>query len=177
VSTRPATRPVTEDDAEALARLVAADRDFLAPWEPLHEDDWYTVEGQREAVRAALERARSGQGLPRVVLDEGGRVAGRITLSDITRGPFQSCHVGYWVASARNGRGLATAAVREVVDLAFTRLGLHRVQAATLLHNAASQAVLRRAGFTPIGVAPQYLRIAGRWQDHLLFQVVAPAAG
>jgi ribosomal-protein-alanine N-acetyltransferase len=51
--------------------------------------------------------------------------------------------------------------------------GLHRLQAGTLLHNAASQTVLRRNGFTPIGVAPRYLRIAGRWQDHLLFQLLA----
>ena len=60
-----------------------------------------------------------------------------------------------------------------MVRIAFTELGLHRVQAGTLLHNRGSQRVLERNGFTPIGVAPRYLHIAGRWQDHLLFQRLA----
>jgi [ribosomal protein S5]-alanine N-acetyltransferase len=57
--------------------------------------------------------------------------------------------------------------------LAFGEAGLHRLRAGTLLHDVASQTVLRRNGFTPIGVAPRYLRIAGRWQDHLLLPLLA----
>ena len=57
--------------------------------------------------------------------------------------------------------------------LAFHELGLHRLQADTLVHNAASQRVLARNGFTRIGLAPRYLRIAGRWQDHVLHQRLA----
>jgi ribosomal-protein-alanine N-acetyltransferase len=108
-----------------------------------------------------------------VILNESGEVAGRINLNDIVRGAFHSANLGYWVSEKDNGRGLATAAVRETVAVAFGELGLHRVQAGTLLHNVASQRVLERNGFTRIGVAPTYLNIAGRWQDHVLFQVVA----
>ena len=46
----------------------------------------------------------------------------------------------------------------------------YRLQAATLTHNAASRKVLERAGFTEIGLAPAYLKIAGAWQDHILYQ-------
>jgi [ribosomal protein S5]-alanine N-acetyltransferase len=60
-----------------------------------------------------------------------------------------------------------------VVDDSFTTQGLHRLEAATLVDNLASQAVLRRTGFTLIGLASRYLRIAGRWRDHLLFQRLA----
>jgi ribosomal-protein-alanine N-acetyltransferase len=84
-------------------------------------------------------------------------------------GAFQFAAMGYWVGQDSNGRGLATRAAQAAVDQAFTTLGLHRVQTETALHNVASQKVLRRAGFTPYAVAPDYLRIAGRWQDHLLF--------
>lgn len=65
---------------------------------------------------------------------------------------------------------------RELLDVAFRDLGLHRVQAETLLHNVASQRVLARNGFVRYGTAPQYLRIAGRWQDHAMFQALDPAA-
>ncbi|WP_308215262.1 GNAT family N-acetyltransferase [Pseudarthrobacter sulfonivorans] len=51
-------------------------------------------------------------------------------------------------------------------------LGLHRLEASTLLHNVGSQRVLQKAGFRHIGMAPQYLRIAGKWQDHNLYQVI-----
>ena len=54
-------------------------------------------------------------------------------------------------------------------------LALHRIEAGTLPHNTASQVVLGRNGFVRYGLAPQYMSIAGRWQDHVLFQVLNPA--
>jgi [ribosomal protein S5]-alanine N-acetyltransferase len=102
----------------------------------------------------------------------GGAVAGRITLNGIVRGAFQSCSVGYWVSEAVGGRGLATAALRDVKAAAFGALGLHRIQAETLVHNVASQRVLQRNGFSRVGLAPAYLKIAGRWQDCILYQVI-----
>ena len=51
-------------------------------------------------------------------------------------------------------------------------LGLHRIQAGTLLHNVRSQRVLERTGFVRFGMAPAYLNIAGQWQDHALYQIV-----
>jgi len=74
------------------------------------------------------------------------------------------------VAQARNGRGIATTAVKLVVREAFMVLGLHRVEAGTLVDNVASQRVLEKAGFERIGLARRYLHIAGAWRDHILFQ-------
>jgi ribosomal-protein-alanine N-acetyltransferase len=78
--------------------------------------------------------------------------------------------MGYWVAEAANGRGYASQAVGEMLDHAFGELHLHRVQAETLRHNVRSQRALLRNGFEHIGMAPRYIRIAGEWQDHELFQ-------
>ncbi|HSF27189.1 MAG TPA: GNAT family N-acetyltransferase [Actinomycetes bacterium] len=166
------TRLITVEDAPALTELVRRNRDFLAPWEPLRTDDYFTVDVQRAGIEDALARHALGTTVPHVILDRSGEVVGRITLSGIVRGPFQSCSLGYWVDEAHNGQGLATAAVGEIVRHAFTDLKLHRVQAETLPHNAASQKVLARNGFARIGLAPHYLNIAGRWQDHVVFQVV-----
>jgi ribosomal-protein-alanine N-acetyltransferase len=84
---------------------------------------------------------------------------------------LQSASVGYWVGAEHTGRGLATAMVAHALDGAVD-LGLHRVEAGTLVVNVASQRVLARAGFERIGVARDFLFIAGRWQDHVLFQRV-----
>lgn len=172
-----ATRLVTLDDAPALSELLIANHDFLAPWEPIRGDHYVTADGQRAVIQSALEQHGQGSTLPLVILDDSGEVVGRVTLSGIVRSAFQSCSVGYWVGAGDNGRGLATAAVRDVVRVAFEDLGLHRVQAETLLHNARSQRVLERAGFVRFGVAPAYLRIAGRWQDHAVYQVLSTVPG
>ena len=165
------TRVVSMDDAEALTSLLRANREFLAPWEPLREDGYFTVEAQRQILAGQLEAFAREATVPLVIVD-GGRLAGRITVNGITRGAFQSASIGYWVSRACNGRGLASAAVAEVIEIAFRKLRLHRLQAETLLHNVASQRVLTRNGFRPFAVAPSYLQIAGEWQDFVLFQAI-----
>lgn len=167
-------RLVRVEDAQALADLVTRNREFMAPWDPIRPEEFFTVEGQCADIEAALSRHADGTALPLVILDDAGDVAGRITLNGIVRGPLLSCSVGYWVSEDRNGRGLATAALAHIKAVAFGELGLHRLQAETLVHNAESQAVLARNGFERFGLAPAYLNIAGRWQDHVMFQVLNP---
>ncbi|HEY3503514.1 MAG TPA: GNAT family protein [Actinocatenispora sp.] len=169
------TRLVTADDAPALAALLVANRGHLAPWEPRRGEEYFTVDGQRAAIDDLLRKHDAGSHVPHVIVDDG-RVVGRTTLSDVVGGFFQSCALSYWVAADVTGRGVASAAARSMVRIAFGELGLHRVQAETLVDNVASQRVLARTGFVRIGLAPGYLKIAGRWQDHVLFQLLRPDA-
>lgn len=156
-------------DSAALAHAYRENREQLAPWEPLRDDAFFTPEGQAEQVGRRLEGLASGTDVP-WVLECGDRIVGMVTLTGIVRGPFLSAHVGYWLDSRLHGRGTCSAALQVVLEHARDGLGLHRVQASVLPGNAASRAVLHRAGFTLIGTAPSYLRIAGTWQDHLLYQ-------
>jgi len=166
------TRLIAHGDFSALTALAVSNREFLAPWSPAAPDHAFTEAGQAEIVADALARHEQGLMLPHVMVDSDGTVLGRINLNGITRGAAQSASVGYWVTQARNGRGVATRALRDIVRVAFADLGLHRIQGETLIGNVASQRVLAKVGFTPVGMAPKFLRIAGQWQDHLLFQVV-----
>lgn len=170
----PVTRPLTLDDVHALTALCLANRDFLAPWQPRRPNAYFTQDGQREAVGALLAQQASGSAVPLVITDGHGALVGTVTLASVIRGACQSCSVGYWLAEDAQGRGLATAALREAVDVAFGDLLLHRVQAETLPHNRRSQHVLERVGFKPYGQAPSYMLIAGAWQDHVLYQLLAP---
>ncbi|WP_456786184.1 GNAT family N-acetyltransferase [Cellulomonas sp. P5_C5] len=168
-----ATRLLSVDDVEEVTSLLRENREFMAPWDPTRADEYYLVEKQLEIAEQNLEAHSQGTMLPLVVLDDTGAIAGRLNLNGITRGAFQSAALGYWVSKRANGRGLATRAVADVVALAFGELGLHRLQAETLFANAASRRVLSKNGFRLFGVAPSYLRIHGRWQDHMLFQLIA----
>ena len=180
---------VAEDELAVLERVSAREpkleqqlRDNPEGVEaPQIYGDWLQARGdargQLIALHCALERADEGVIVPRVVLAPDGSVVGRVNLNNVVRGAFQSCSLGYWLDEGHTGRGLATAAVAEMLVVAFDELGLHRVEAGTLVHNVASQTVLARNGFERFGLAPGYLRIAGRWQDHVLFQRLSPHAG
>lgn len=156
-------------DAERLGDAYRRNREHLAPWEPVRTEEFLTTEGQSANIGGKLGMFAAGTGVPWILL-AGDRAVGTMTLSGIVRGPFLSANLGYWVDGGLTSRGIGSAAVAHVVAAARTELGLHRLQAATLPHNAASQRVLRRAGFQEIGLAPKYLHIAGAWQDHVLFQ-------
>ena len=77
--------------------------------------------------------------------------------------------LGYWVGEPFARHGHTLAAVRVVVEFSFRRLGLHRLEAACVPPNVASQGVLTKAGFAQEGRAEAYLKIDGVWRDHLLF--------
>ncbi|MFD8983250.1 GNAT family N-acetyltransferase [Streptomyces sp. NPDC059564] len=162
-------RGVTLDDAAGLADVVARNRAYMKPYEPWRPEEFYTEAGQRERIEGLLAERDAGRARP-YVLVAGGVPVGSINLGSIVLGPLRSGGVGYWIDRDRHGKGLATAAVEEVCRIARDEVGLHRVEAGTLVDNVASQRVLAKTGFTEFGLAPRYLHINGAWRDHRLFQ-------
>ncbi|UUL76403.1 GNAT family N-acetyltransferase [Pseudarthrobacter sp. Fe7] len=162
-------RPVEAGDAAPLAAAFQANRSHLAPWEPVRAEEFYTVEGQHEVITRRREECESGTALS-MVLKAADGIMGMVILSSIVRGAFQNAHLGYWIAHSVQGKGIMTAAVAAAHDIAKNDLGLHRLEAATLVHNVASQRVLEKNGFEAYGTARAYLRIAGQWQDHRMYQ-------
>jgi [ribosomal protein S5]-alanine N-acetyltransferase len=161
-------RPLLPADAEQLATLYRANREFLASNEPVRPPELFTTEGQREWIEK-----RAADGFHQFAIIDGDAIAGTINLFHIVREALQSGTIGYWVDHGRNGRGLATDAVGEVLGYAFGELELHRIEAATLVDNLPSQRVLEKNGFEQIGLARSFLRIDGEWRDFLLFQRLA----
>ena len=162
-------RVLRRTDAGLLADAYLRNREHLAPWEPLRSKEFFTVDGQANSIESKLRLFIAGSDVPWVLV-EGSRIVGVLNLSGIVRGPFLSAHLGYWVDKDMTGRGIGSAALEFAVHAAHRELGLHRLQAATLTYNAASRRILKRAGFEEIGLAAAYLKIAGSWQDHVLFQ-------
>jgi ribosomal-protein-alanine N-acetyltransferase len=101
-------------------------------------------------------------------------LAGRINLHNVLRGPLLSCFIGYWVAQRLSGRGIATEAVRQALDVAFGAIGLHRADAFARADNLGSCRVLEKHGFETVGISRRHIHIAGRWRDDVLFQKLAP---
>ena len=165
-------RALRRGDGAALAAAFRRNREHLAPWDPDRPASFYTDAGQEVEVERNLIATEKGQSHLYLLWHAGATgetVVGRAMLNNIVRGVLQSGTVGYWVDHEHLGRGLATALVEHVAAEA-QRVGLHRLEAGTMLHNVASQGVLLKCGFRRIGVAERFLWIRGEWTDHVLFQ-------
>ena len=102
-----------------------------------------------------------------------GVLLGAINLSEIVRGKFQSCYLGYYIGPAYTGQGYMTEALQLMLATAYRRLRLHRVEANIQPNNAASIRLVKRAGFRREGYSPRYLKIGGRWRDHERWALLA----
>jgi ribosomal-protein-alanine N-acetyltransferase len=97
---------------------------------------------------------------------DSGDLVGVVNVSEIVRGAFRSGYLGYYAFSPHAGQGLMTEGLALVLDEAFRRLGLHRLEANIQPGNLASRRLVQRLGFRRDGLSPRYLKIAGRWRDH-----------
>jgi ribosomal-protein-alanine N-acetyltransferase len=100
--------------------------------------------------------------------DDPERMVGDVSLTNIARGPFQACYLGYRLDRQSEGRGLMSEALKAVIAHAFGALKLHRIMANYVPTNERSARVLRRLGFVVEGYARDYLFLEGRWKDHCL---------
>ncbi|MCH9011766.1 MAG: GNAT family N-acetyltransferase [Proteobacteria bacterium] len=155
------------------AALRAESRDFLAPWEPTWAYDALTRGAFRRRLKMYKAEMRQGVTYSFLILRRVDDVLlGGITLSNLRRGVAQSATLGYWIGSPHRNKGYMTDSLAAILEFAFSRIGLHRVEAACLPANEASRRLLLRSGFREEGYAREYLRISGRWQDHQLFAIL-----
>ena len=164
-------------DASDMLALSRANDAFLRPFEPAKPPGFLTIDAQRREIESGIRGRMSDKSYAFGIFDLEDRLVGRIALSNVVRGAWQNSTVGYFVGREFNGRGHCTDAVRLVLEFAFEDAGLHRVQAGVMPRNGASSKVLVRNGFRFEGLAPNYLRINGRWEDHHIYAITSERWG
>jgi len=93
-------------------------------------------------------------------------LAGVIELQDIYRANFRNAYVIYYAFDGNQGEGLMAEAMREVIQIAFKKLKLHRLEANIQPDNKASRYLAKACGFRKEGLARQFLKKGGEWRDH-----------
>lgn len=167
-------RPPVGGDFPDWARLRAASRDFLVPWEPTWAADALERSSFRQRLRRYADESRAGTAQNFFIFRRHDhRLIGGVSLTQIRRGVAWSGTVGYWMGQSFSGQGLMKQALPLLLDWAFGELRLHRIEAACLPRNEPSRRVLASAGFREEGLAREYLCINGVWEDHLLFGILA----
>jgi len=156
--------------AAAVLAYYERNRTHLAPWDPIRPPGFYTEGYWADQLLAhrlegsAAQHYRWWMHRP----GEPDHVIGAVALNNVVHGVFCAAHLGYSVDAGWQGRGLMTEAVARVVRHAFDDLHLHRVMANYMPANERSGRLLKRLGFQVEGYARDYLRIRGRWEDHIL---------
>ena len=94
-------------------------------------------------------------------------IVGVFNIGEIVRGLFKSAYLGYYAFAPHAGAGYMSEGLELVLHVAFRVLKLHRVEANVQPTNRRSLALVRRAGFVREGYSRRYVRVAGRWRDHV----------
>jgi len=161
-----AIRPPGREDRDAFIAAMKASAEHHRPWltppVTVPEFDAWLTRANRADFDASL-----------AIRPEDGAIVGYFNISQIIRGPLQSAFLGYGGVAEWSGGGYMTAALRLVLERAFTDLALHRLEANIQPDNAASIALVERCGFVREGFSERYLKIGGHWRDHARFAIRA----
>ena len=161
-----ALRPPQPEDREAFIAAMIDSAELHRPWvtPPVTApefDAWLTRAGRADFDANLAVRPADGE------------IVGYFNISQIIRGPLQSAFLGYGGVARWSGAGYMTAALRLVLERAFTDLALHRLEANVQPGNTPSIALVERCGFVREGFSENYLKIGGRWRDHVRFAIRA----
>jgi ribosomal-protein-alanine N-acetyltransferase len=163
----------------AMARFLSENfAAHLERWSPPATPAYFSESFWRERLAMAVEEFHAGRAA-RFVLQArsaplGGPILGTCNYTNIVRGPFLACHLGYQIAASHEGQGLMAEALRATNGFVFSRLRLHRIMANYRPENERSGKLLDRLGFVNEGLAKDYLFIDGAWRDHILTSLTNP---
>ncbi len=156
------------DDCEKLLDYYQRNKRYLSKFEPHRDENFYDLEIQRQSLIENYKQFLKGEGAHFGIYKDS-KLIGRIRIYNIVYGVFKNGFIGYSIDEKYQGNGYMKEAVSLVLQYAFEDLGLHRIEASTLVENEKSKGVLKACKFTEIGICKDYLYINGRWRDHNIF--------
>jgi [ribosomal protein S5]-alanine N-acetyltransferase len=153
-------RNLRHDDDAALLAFELANRAWFERHVEARDPDFYSIDGVRMHILGMLAEFAAGQCHPCLLVDEQDAIVGRANLKDIDRASG-SAEVGYRIGEQHIGKGYATLALQQLIELARTRWKLRTLQALVIDGNAASAKVLFRCGFTMGRSIPAIAKVHG----------------
>lgn len=168
---RLALRNLTPENTEEMLNYYIRNEEHLRQYEPTRDSGFYTYEGQKEILTESFRQFIDGTSIDLGIFKDE-KLIGKIKLSNIVYGILRNAFVGYSIDKEHQGKGYMKEALNTVCSYAFEEMGLHRLEASTLMDNSRSQGVLKACGFNELGISEKYLYINGEWRDHKIFYKV-----
>ena len=164
------TRPGHE---EILVEYYRINETHFQKWSPSVPKAYHTLDSWERRLEERQIEFENSVSAHFIGTDEAETyVIGTCSLSNIVRGVFQACHMGYSVAEVYEGQGMMKKIVAHAIDFAFDELNLHRVMANHMPDNQRSARLLKSLDFEQEGYSRDYLLINGCWEDHVLNALV-----
>ncbi|WOG25946.1 GNAT family N-acetyltransferase [Endozoicomonas sp. 8E] len=164
------------EHAGLLLEYRLTNRDHLTPWEPVRSRGFYTLEQCEHQLTEQYKSFEEGSGFQLTAMTPDRKeIIGLCNFNNVVHGAFQACHLGYSISKKYQGQGLMFEIVSAGMDYIFQEAKLHRIMANYIPDNHRSAALLEKLGFEVEGRARSYLKIAGKWQDHILTSRINPA--
>lgn len=161
--------PLFSQQAGQIIDYYKRNESHLEATDPKRSPEFYTKEYWNEKLSIALSEYQKESAVRLVMKDPSNhKIVGTINFSQIFRGPFQACYVGYGIDAKYEGQGLMSEALKASINFMFSEWNIHRVMANHLLDNHRSENLLAKLGFKKEGIAEKYLMINGEWRDHVL---------
>lgn len=172
-TTRTTLTILKPERAELIYTYYQENKTHIDPWEPERDESFYSLASCRDRAAIAYSGFFQKQSVNFSILDgHESEIIGICNFTNIIMGPFQACYMGYSIASKYEGHGLMSEAANEAIKFMFEKIGLHRIMANYMPHNKRSARLLEKLGFEKEGLAKDYLKINGRWQDHILTSLI-----
>ncbi len=153
--------------------------EFFRPWLPTYGADFFSEKFHKMWLMRDEEQMRAGRQLKLFIFEREDKkmtqIIGDISFSNIIMGVFRSCFVGYKMDRQENGKGYMTEALAHATQYMFEERKLHRVEANIMPRNLPSQRVVEKLGFEREGLSKSYLKINGKWEDHLRYALINDA--
>lgn len=163
-------------EAESALNYFLSNRDHLQPTDPVLPKDFLTKRYWGKRLAQSIEEFDRDQSARLFIelMDTPGRFIGVVNFTQIARGPFQACYLGYSIDREFEGKGLMFEALEAGLRYIFEERHIHRVMANHLPENQRSAGILKRLGFRVDGASPEYLFIQGSWRTHVLTSLTNP---
>lgn len=164
-------RNLSPEYAQDMLDYYSRNEQYLRSFEPSRDKSFYSYETQRNILMESYKQFIDGSSLDLGIF-KNNKIVGKIKLSNVVYGVFKSGFLGYSIDKDHQGKGYMKEAVNLLINYAFHDMGLHRLEASTLVDNIKSQRVLKSCGFKELGINEKYLYINGEWRDHITFYLI-----
>lgn len=168
ITDRLVLKPANKTFATMLLAYQERNKDFLKPWTPKRKEDFYTLWHQQNLLNNRVSLMNFDLELRLYIFRKEAEqtIIGDIGFSNIIKGAFQSCFLGYALDKDYVNQGIMEEALRAAIPYLFEHFKLHRIEANVMPRNGASIRLLEKLGFEYEGKAKKYFQINGVWEDH-----------
>lgn len=164
------TRP---DMAETLLNYKIKNKTYLEIYEPERDPSYYTLSDTLERIINMQKDMHDKKCLSLIAMPKGSqKMIASINFTNFIYGAFQACYLGYSIDQDYEGQGIMFEITQAAIDHVKENFKIHRIMANHLVDNHRSANLLKRLGFEKEGYARAYVRINGKWQDHILNALV-----